>query len=317
MSHNNNSKGKFNIYDIFRDMEKFYGVLYMLLLVFIVMLGAKYVSTLDYNKLFNAPGLLSADSNMRATLPVQKGTMTPPVDVIFFSTPSPDLVSQGKDIYAASCLSCHGENGEGNGPAGTTLNPPPRNFADPTKQTWKNGQTVSQMYVTLQEGIPNTGMASFSTLSPEDRFAVIQYIRTFNPLYPQDSPEELKKLDEKYSLATGVKAANQIPVELAMDLMVLEEDTLKNDLEKILIKMELDKSDSAVVILDKIISDKKTAMLSLANDMKWTTSNEEFMNFLKTDPLDKGFKGDVYQLSAADSETVWKYLRTLFFVNKI
>ena len=197
------------------------------------------------------------------------------------------------------------------------MNPPPRNFVDLNAQQWKIGKKITEMYVTLQEGIPNTGMACFSTLNPKDRFAVIQYIRTFNPLYPQDSPEELKKLDEKYSLATGVKAANQIPVELAMDLMVLEEDTLKNDLSKILIKLELDKSDSAVVILDKIISDKNKAMLSLANDMKWATSNEEFVNFLKTDPLDKGFKGDVYQLSAADSETVWKYLRTLFLVNKV
>ncbi len=314
MSHN---KSKFNIYDIFRDLGKFYGVLYMLLLGFLVLLGAKYVSTLDYNKLFTSPGVLSADTNMRVDLPVKKGTMTPPVDVIIYSTPSPDLVSKGKDIYNTNCASCHGETGAGNGPAGGSLNPPPRNFADPKAQVWKNPQTVSGMYITLQEGIPNTGMASFSTLSPEDRFAVIQYVRNFNPLYPKDTPEELAQLDQKYSLATGVKAANQIPVQLAMDLMVLGNDTLKNDLGNILSKIKSEKSDTGAVIYKEIVTDENKALNSLASNMKWTESSAEFLNFLKTDPLDKGFKAGVFQLSQSDAEKIWQYLKNLFAANRV
>ncbi|MBS1519289.1 MAG: cytochrome c [Bacteroidetes bacterium] len=316
MSHNEKGK-KFNVYDLFRDLEKFYGVLYMLLLVFVVFLGARYVQTLDYNKLFSAPELLAADTNMRVPLAVKKGTMTPPVDVIKFSTPSPDLITKGKELYTTNCASCHGETGQGNGPAGAALNPPPRNFADPKNQTWKNGELISQMYVTLQEGIPNTGMASFSTIPPEDRFAIIQYVRTFSPVYPKDTPEELKKLDEKYSLATGVKAANQIPVQLAMDLMVLGKDTLVKDLDNILAKIETEKSDTSAVIFKKITSNKTKALTSLASNMKWTESNTEFMNFLKTDPLDKGFRAGVFQLSPADSERVWQYLRTLFEKNRL
>ncbi len=184
MSHNTNKK-KFNVYDLFRDLEKFYGILYMLLLVFIIYLGSKYVRTLDYNNLFSAPELLAADSTMRSALPVKRGTVSPPVDVLKLGGELPadqNIYSgKGKDLFNTNCSSCHGETGQGNGPAGATLNPPPRNFVDPSKQVWKNGPKISNMYVTLQEGIPNTGMASFSNLPPEDRFDIIQYVQTFNP----------------------------------------------------------------------------------------------------------------------------------------
>lgn len=308
-------KKKFNVYNLFRDLEKLYGILYMLLLCFILYLGVKYVKTLDYNKLFSAPGLLAADSNMRATQPVKRGSITPPVDVIKFSTPNPDLVAKGKDLYTTNCLSCHGETGQGNGPAGAALNPPPRNFVNP--QAWKNGPKISNMYVTLQEGIPNTGMASFSNISPEDRFAIIQYVQTFNPTYPKDNPDSLKALDEKYSLANGVKTPNQIPLSLAMELLILNSDTLSNDLKTISYKISNDNNDTAAVIFKSIVSNETKALNSLAANTKWNESPEEFMKFLGTDPLDKGFKGNVYQLSSDESVKVYVYLKNLFVKNKV
>ena len=40
-------------------------------------------------------------------------------------------VEEGKKIYngAGACSSCHGPNGEGDGPAGASLEPKPKNFA--------------------------------------------------------------------------------------------------------------------------------------------------------------------------------------------
>ncbi len=308
-------KKKVNIYNYFRDLEKFYGVLYMLLLAFIVYLGAKYVKTLDYNKLYYAPGLLAADTNMRVTQPVKRGEMTPPVDVIRFSTPTPELIAKGKDLYNTNCASCHGETGMGNGAAGAALNPPPRNFVNP--QLWKHSPTIVGMYITLQEGIPNTGMASFSNIPPEDRFAIIHYVQTFNPTFPKVSPDSLKALDEKYSLAAGVKAANQIPLPLAMELEVLNSDTLTADLNNIAYQIKSNKTDSSAMIFNSIVLNESKALNSLASNMKWTESPEELVKFLETDPVDKGFKATVYQMSSDESNKMYNYLKNLFVRNKV
>lgn len=39
--------------------------------------------------------------------------------------------AKGEAHYKAYCVSCHGEKGDGNGPAGGALNPKPTNFTDP------------------------------------------------------------------------------------------------------------------------------------------------------------------------------------------
>ncbi len=314
MAHSNK---KFNVFDLFRDLEKFYGILYMLLLCFIIYLGAKYVRTLDYNKVFSAPGLLAADSNMRATQPVKRGAITPPVDVIRLSATSPDLIAKGKELFNTNCSSCHGESGQGNGPASATLNPPPRNFVDPSKQIWKNGPKPSNMFVTLQEGIPNTGMASFSIIPPEDRFAIIQYVQTFNPTFPKDNPEDLAKIDEKYNLSKGGKLPNQIPLSLAMDLQVLNYDTLKYDLNNILSRIENEKADSSAMIFKNIVTNEKKALNSLASGTKWNENPDAFVQFIETDPIDKGFKATVYQLSQDKINLVYQFLKNLFAKNKV
>ncbi|HMQ67595.1 MAG TPA: cytochrome c [Ignavibacteria bacterium] len=308
-------KKKFNVYDLFRDLEKFYGILYMLLLAFLILLGSKYVKTLDYNKLFSAPGLLAADSNMRVALPVKKGQMTPPVDVIKFSTESPELIAKGKELYSTNCVSCHGETGEGNGSAGAALNPPPRNFVNP--KFWKNSPSYAGMYVTLEEGIANTGMASFSNIPPEDRFALIQYIHTFNPTFPKADPDSMKALDEKYSLSTGVKAANQIPLNLAMELEILNNDTLTNDLKAIASNIASDKNDTAASIVRSLFLNENKALYSLSSNMKWTESSQELLKFLSVDPVDKGFKASVYQIGATDADRIYVYLKNMFMKNKL
>lgn len=294
----------------------------MLLLGFIIYLGAKYVSTLDYNKLFSAPPLLLADSNMRVTQPVKRGTMSPPVDVMKFGGMLPEdiksaVLGKGKDLYNINCSSCHGETGLGNGPAGLTLNPPPRNFVDPSKQVWKNGPKISNMFVTLQDGIPNTGMSAFTNIPPEERFDIIQYVQTFNPTYPKDNLADLTALDERYSLSKGIKGNNLIPLDLAMDLVVLEYDTLGRDLKSIALEIEGNRVDSAALAFKEIIYDRSKALNSLASDMKWNESPEEFVKFIETDPIDKGFKATVYQLSPEKYIQLYNYLKNVFGKNRV
>ena len=313
MSKNNNQETE----KFFKGLEKSYGILYMLLLAFLVFLGTRYVSTLDYNNLFYSPGMLAADTTMRAELPVKKGTTTPPIDIVKFTTIDPALVEKGKGLYTSNCASCHGETGAGNGVAGAALNPPPRNFVDLNAQQWKNGKKISEMYVTLQEGIPNTGMASFSTIPPEDRFAILQYVQTFSPEYPREAPEDIAKLDDKYSLSKGVKAANQIPVNLAMELEILDYDTLKQDLSRVMNFVSNDNTDPGAVQFKKIVSDPNKALNSLASNMAWTESSDSFLKFISIDPINKGFKAEALRMSPEALSQVQQYLAGVFAKSKV
>ncbi|MCK7524830.1 MAG: hypothetical protein MZV64_48100 [Ignavibacteriales bacterium] len=56
------------------------------------------------------------------------------------------------------------------------LNPAPRNFT--SKDNWKNGTKLSNIYTTLQEGLPPSAMAAYDYLLPKEKFALGHYIRT-------------------------------------------------------------------------------------------------------------------------------------------
>ncbi len=88
------------------------------------------------------------------------------------------LLAKGKQVYATSCASCHGEKGDGNGPTGQFLNPKPRNFAtEPLKQ----GGKVEELFKTTTGGVPGTLMVAFGQLPEEDRWAVSYYVLAFLP----------------------------------------------------------------------------------------------------------------------------------------
>ena len=90
-------------------------------------------------------------------------------------------VSQGKMLFVAGCLPCHGATGRGDGPAAATLerngvHVHPGNLSDP--KIWE--QTDGAIFWKLTEG--KTPMPAWrETLSEEQRWAVINYIRTLAP----------------------------------------------------------------------------------------------------------------------------------------
>lgn len=140
--------------------------------------------------------------------------LSEPVDIKKVAQSSPALVEKGKGLYGTFCISCHGPNGDGNGPAGAVLNPKPRNFT--SLDGWTRGPKFSQMFQTLQEGIPAKGMPPFDYLPVDQRFALIHFVRTFNPKFPPFPAAELSELDQKYHLSKGQGFPGQIPVAFAM-----------------------------------------------------------------------------------------------------
>jgi len=97
---------------------------------------------------------------------------------------TPELIAKGKELYTTNCFTCHGDKGDGQGPAGKYMVPKkPRNF---TKDKFVNGSDPAGIFKTVTNGLPNTAMVSFKTTpgltTDEARWAVAYYINaTFVP----------------------------------------------------------------------------------------------------------------------------------------
>lgn len=118
------------------------------------------------------------------------------VNVQALAIATPEQIAAGKQLFEVNCSSCHGKNGYGDGEKGANLNPPPRNFH--AEAAWKNGHTVPGMWKTLENGIAGGSMAAYRLLPPEDRMAMIHYIRaTFVKdisVQAPPTPEEIAQL---------------------------------------------------------------------------------------------------------------------------
>lgn len=95
---------------------------------------------------------------------------------------SEDWIEFGQEVYERRCAACHGDEGDGNGPAATFMvDNRPRNF---TQGVYKFRSTPSDslptdgdLMRTLTQGIRGTSMPSWHMLSEKARMAVIQYIK--------------------------------------------------------------------------------------------------------------------------------------------
>lgn len=86
----------------------------------------------------------------------------------------PDI-SLGSKLYQQNCVSCHGVEARGDGPAGAALDPKPANFHD--AELVKNSAPY-KFYNTVRLGVPGTGMAAFPHLSDKDVWALAFYLKS-------------------------------------------------------------------------------------------------------------------------------------------
>jgi len=84
-------------------------------------------------------------------------------------------IQKGKEVYEKKCSLCHGDKGDGKGPASAGLNPKPTNFKDSHGEKMTDGEHFWK--ITTGRG----GMPSFAKdLTEEERWHVINYINTFS-----------------------------------------------------------------------------------------------------------------------------------------
>ncbi len=92
----------------------------------------------------------------------------------------PQAIQAGEVIYQAYCLTCHGPQGAGDGPAAAGLNPPPANLADAAMMT---ALSDGFLYWRINEGMMSapSAMPAFGMMLDEAQiWQVIAYIRTFS-----------------------------------------------------------------------------------------------------------------------------------------
>jgi DMSO reductase family type II enzyme heme b subunit len=101
---------------------------------------------------------------------------------------------KGEAIYQKRCLQCHGEEGDGLGPAAERLNPPPRDF---TLGLYKIQSSAfdadlpndEDLFRMIRDGMPGTAMPGWSDLlSEQDIWDVIATIKAFAEL--EGEPEK-------------------------------------------------------------------------------------------------------------------------------
>jgi cytochrome c2 len=305
-----------------KEYLKYYGSVYVIVIIAIVVGGAMYVSDLPNvmrEKIGGMPVVAEKDSTMKDStggdLPMIKGTLSPPVEVMKFLNPTKEMIDKGKLTFSTTCASCHGADGKGDGVAGATLNPKPRNFHD--LAGWKNGPTLTGMYNTIEKGIPNTGMASFSNLPPEDRLNIIAYIRSLNPGYPPVTQQLIDSIDVVYSLTKGVKQPNQIPVQMAMEKLIQQSMPVDSLVIKLVTQVKDNKSDTGAFVLKGITNNLTNALTVLALDSAWGSSPAGLVKIFDSNPVQNGFKARAsYMLTPAQLNALHVYLRNLFAITK-
>jgi DMSO reductase family type II enzyme heme b subunit len=88
--------------------------------------------------------------------------------------------SEGEQLFANYCAACHGEKGDGNGPAARFLYPKPRNFGEGKfrlASTENHVPTNADLMNVITRGMPGSAMFPFGHLSEEERHALVAQVR--------------------------------------------------------------------------------------------------------------------------------------------
>lgn len=291
--------------DLLKHPERLFGWSYIYFFGIALIIGIFYVKNLDTIS-FNTLQKSYLDSlNVERENQQKKGGILPAVDLNTALEPSQALIDKGKQLYDANCQSCHGAAGNGDGPAGVALNLPPRNFH--TEEGWTNGRTFFDMYKTLQEGIIQNGMAAYEYMPPEDRIAIIHYVRTFAD-FPEINKDELATmLDQTYNLAAGTEMPNQIPIKRAKTIIEKEfQSGLPSDIYG---TVNTSNSEGAQII-KKFAYDPVKFVESIKRD-GLQDNTEEFANNIVLTPEDYGFKVGIKSLSKKEWNSLFTYAKSV------
>jgi mono/diheme cytochrome c family protein len=101
-------------------------------------------------------------------------------------------LKRGREQYSMYCAGCHGENGDGEGPASRFLSPKPRDFrkgrvkfaAVPANTLPRDEDLVN----TMNHGLHGTSMPAWNLIGHEDKLAIVAYLKTFSEVWQKEAP---------------------------------------------------------------------------------------------------------------------------------
>jgi mono/diheme cytochrome c family protein len=279
-----------------------------LILVLTVIWGSIYISQLD--RIEGKPidfgyvdtGLVWVDISSA------RGIEVPGVNPQIILSSTPELIAKGKELYTSSCASCHGDAGDGNGPASGTLNPKPRNYKQ--AEGWTNGKKFSDLYKTLQEGIQSRGMAAYEYIKPEDRIGILHYIRTTFGGFPDITADDVKLLEEKYSLSKGMRTPNNIPVVNAIGLVV-KENANKNSSIKTKADLIIKPTSGAAELAKKVTKCPEKAISFCLNSNEVLASKDNFVKYVSSSINQNGFNAKFLKLNNSEMTELYSFLNGL------
>ena len=102
-------------------------------------------------------------------VPVEQAQIANPI------VPEETSIQRGKEIYEASCIKCHGENGDGKGSSSHRLDPEPADFRAEHVASLSDGE----LFFIITNGIEDTAMVPFNYLDEDQRWHLVNYIRSF------------------------------------------------------------------------------------------------------------------------------------------
>lgn len=111
-----------------------------------------------------------------------------------------EFVEHGKKVYEQNCVACHGVKGDGKGDAAAFLLPKPRDFvaANYRLRSTPYGKlpTDVDLFRSISLGMPGTPMPAWKhILNDNDRWALVEYLKTLSPRFADPSEERTALAD--------------------------------------------------------------------------------------------------------------------------
>ena len=110
-------------------------------------------------------------------------------------------LGSGEKIYRENCVACHGERGDGKGPEANRLKTKPRDFSSGVYKfrTTPSGSLPldEDIFRTVTRGVRTTSMLAQLQLSEQERWAVVQYLKTFSKRFKEENPAQALAIPPK------------------------------------------------------------------------------------------------------------------------